>query len=147
VHVAARGVGVQPRVADARRRHVGDDRSGALGDPGRTAGREDLDDDPRPARPQVDVAVLVPGGEHRPVADVAEPVFGRDVLDQFRQAGADPAGRTGGSAKRSVSGHRARVLDVPRAQRDRWHGMIAANPHVLPLRERGTTVPGRGGRG
>ena len=80
-HVAARGVGVQPRVADPRRRDRGDDPGGALGDPGRTAGREDLDHHPRAPRSQVDVAVLVPGGEHRPVVDVAEPVFGRNVLD------------------------------------------------------------------
>ena len=48
---------------------------------------------------QVDVAVLVPGGKDRPVNDAAQPVFGGDVGDKFRQAGADAAGRPGGSAR------------------------------------------------
>jgi hypothetical protein len=71
MHVATCGVGVQPGVADTRLPDTGDDASGARGDPGRPADREDLDHHPHPLCPQVDVAVLVPRGEDRPVADVA----------------------------------------------------------------------------
>jgi len=55
--------------------------------------------------------------------------------------------RPGGGAKRSVSGHRASVLDAPRPVMGPPGRDDRREPACSTSSERGRTVPGRGGRG